>query len=310
MKVLIIPVILLLVFSGYISATDSDTAPKPSISFTFDDGSIKDMPGYNVRTWNRLILAALEKNRVKAVLFIKGSGMDNKKGKAIIESWSRAGHLIGNHTYSHYYYNSKKVSIDSFKADFLKNDRFISKFSTYTKIFRFPYLKEGNSIEKRDGFRKFLKRHNYRNGYVTIDASDWYVNSRLLKRLKKDKNSDIEGFRKFYIKHLYARAEFYDNLAYRLTGRRVKHNILLHHNFAAALFLDDLIKHFRNRGWNIIDAEEAYNDPVYKREPDTIPAGESLIWSLAKESGRFEKILRYPAEDSRYEKEEMDALGL
>jgi len=34
------------------------------------------------------------------------------------------------------------------------------------------------------------------------------------------------------------------------------------------------------------------------------------VWSLAKDSGKFEKNLRYPAEDSRYEKPKMDQLGL
>ena len=41
-----------------------------------------------------------------------------------------------------------------------------------------------------------------------------------------------------------------------------------------------------------------------------MPAGESLIWALAKETGRFESSLRYPGEDGGYEKPKMDALGL
>ena len=41
-----------------------------------------------------------------------------------------------------------------------------------------------------------------------------------------------------------------------------------------------------------------------------LPAGESLIWVLAKQSGKYDSMLRYPAEDERYEKEKMDALGL
>lgn len=60
----------------------------------------------------------------------------------------------------------------------------------------------------------------------------------------------------------------------------------------------------------MIDAKKAYQDSIYNSKPKTIPAGESLIWSLAKESGQFENKLRYPAEDSRYEKDKMDQLGL
>ena len=41
-----------------------------------------------------------------------------------------------------------------------------------------------------------------------------------------------------------------------------------------------------------------------------LPAGESLIWALAKESNKFDRSLRYPGEDGDYEKPKMDALGL
>ncbi|MBA4144431.1 MAG: polysaccharide deacetylase, partial [Cytophaga sp.] len=95
-----------------------------------------------------------------------------------------------------------------------------------------------------------------------------------------------------------------------LTNRRIHHVILLHHNLAAVLFLDDLIKHFKDNGWEVTDADQAYEDAIYTETPNTIPAGESLIWALARMSGRFEKVLRYPAEDGEYEKPWMDKLGL
>jgi hypothetical protein len=41
-----------------------------------------------------------------------------------------------------------------------------------------------------------------------------------------------------------------------------------------------------------------------------VPAGESLIWALAKESGRFQDRLRYPGEDGVYEEPKMNTLGL
>jgi hypothetical protein len=67
---------------------------------------------------------------------------------------------------------------------------------------------------------------------------------------------------------------------------------------------------FKRKGWRLIDAEDAYKDSVFYAMPKIAPAGESLIWALAKETGRFDKLLRYPAEDGEYEKPAMDALGL
>jgi hypothetical protein len=49
---------------------------------------------------------------------------------------------------------------------------------------------------------------------------------------------------------------------------------------------------------------------IFMSEPKHLPAGESLIWSLAKESGKFDSVLRYPGEDGDYEKDKMDKHGL
>jgi hypothetical protein len=41
-----------------------------------------------------------------------------------------------------------------------------------------------------------------------------------------------------------------------------------------------------------------------------MPAEQSLIWSLAKQTGQYDNKLRYPGEDGEYEKDKMDKLGL
>ncbi|MFN3195875.1 MAG: polysaccharide deacetylase family protein [Chlorobiota bacterium] len=280
---------------------------KSKISFSFDDGSTKDYPNYKSDDWNRLLLKTLDKHSIQAILFVKGKSLDNSKGEIILESWDNEGHLIGNHTYNHPYYHSSAVDLDSFKVELLKADSLINQYENYVKFFRFPYLKEGNTIEKRDGFRTFLKRQGYRNGHVTIDASDWYIDNRLVKELKKDSNK-LESFREYYVDHLVNRAQYYDSLAYEITGRRINHNLLLHHNLAAALFLDDFIIKLKVIGWEIVNVEDAYEDEIYESEVDILPAGESLIWSLAKKSGKYNNALRYPAEGKQYEKPKLDSL--
>lgn len=283
---------------------------KPKISFTFDDGSTNDMPGYKLEIWNQMILDNLKKYDIKAILFSQGNNKLSEKGKYVLSSWNDAGHKIANHTFTHPNFSSNKISLDYFEAELIKNDSIIKDYSNYYKYFRFPYLKEGNTFEKIEGFRQFLKEKGYKNGYVSIDASDWYIAGRLVARLKTDFLADISGYRNFYIDHLYDRAMFYDSLALKLTNRHINHVMLLHHNLTSALFLGDLIQYFKDKGWEIMDADKAYEDEIYNSEPANIPAGESLIWALAKQSGRFESILRYPAEDDVYEKPKMDKLGL
>ncbi|MEC7263388.1 MAG: polysaccharide deacetylase, partial [Bacteroidota bacterium] len=160
--------------------------------------------------------------------------------------------------------------------------------------------------------RNILTSHHYTNGYVTIDASDWYVNQRLIAMLKKKgmEKTDLEGYKNFYLDHIMARAEYYEKLSLELHGRHINHTLLLHHNLTSALFLGDLVQKFKDEGWEVVDSDKAYNDSVFKNIPFAAFAGESLIWSLAKQSGKYDSILRYPAEDGSYEKEKMDKLGL
>jgi hypothetical protein len=192
----------------------------------------------------------------------------------------------------------------------LKCEAIINSYKNFAKLIRFPYLKEGDTVEKRDGLRKWMHEQNYRAAYVTIDASDWYIDDRLKKRLSSDIHSDLKPYRNFYLDHLWSRSTFYDGLARKLTGRSVHHTILLHHALVNGLFLSDLISLYRSKGWHVVDASEAFRDPIFSLEPKTLPAGESLIWAMAKETGNYESILRYPGEDSKYEEPEMDKRGL
>ena len=283
---------------------------KSSVCFTFDDGNPKDILQYDNEVWNKMILDQLTERDLQAVLFVCGRNLDNEDGKKILERWDKAGHIIANHTYSHFNYNNPKNDFEKYRDDILRCDSLISGYKNFQKYFRFPMLKAGETREKRDSISAFLQRTGYKNGYVTIDNSDWFINLRMIKFMGEHPDSSIEKYKKYYIEHLIDRAKYYDDIAYKLLGRRVKHTLLLHHNLTSALFLNELMEAFEKEGWELIDADEAFTDPIFEMIPDIVPAGESIIWSLAKASGKFEDELRYPAEDSPYEEERMNKLGL
>jgi peptidoglycan-N-acetylglucosamine deacetylase len=283
----------------------------PQVAITMDDfnwaGDPVKMSGAEK---NQAILSALRSHSLKAALFVRGSNIDNDEGKNLLKTWNIAGHLIGNHSYSHWYYNSSKITSEAFAKDILRCEDLLKDFSSFQKIFRFPFLKEGESASKRDALRAFLGEHAYRTGHVTIDASDWIVDDRLRKRLTKDPSADVGRYRQFYLDHMWERALYYDDLARKVLGHTVKHTILVHFSLLNALFLGDLVGMFKSKGWQVIDAVDAFSDPVFSAQPKIVPAGESIIWALAKETGRFDNVLRYPGEDGDYETTKMDKLGL
>jgi hypothetical protein len=267
---------------------------------------------------NERILGVLAKRNIKSILFVCGKRVDSDAGQQLVTAWDRAGHDIGNHSYSHLYFNASggansddtNVTLSEFEADSLKNEPLIRSYSHFVRLFRYPYFKEGDTAEKRDGMRTFLPEHGYRIGRATIDASDWAINSRLESRVKENPKADLTAYGNFFLQHIWERAQFYEVLTHRALNHPVRHTVLLHHNALNALFLDQLIAMFVAEGWRPIDSDRAFADSAYDLQPRILPAGESLIWALAKQTRQFEKELRYPGEDDVYENPKMDALKL
>jgi len=287
------------------------SASGPQGCLTMDDPKVEDTPRLSAGEINSHILKALrDHSNLKIALFVCGMRVGSEAGKRLLRVWDEDDHMIANHSYSHRYYHSPEISFDEFSKDILKGEPVIKDYRNFRKLFRFPFLKEGDTADKRDRARSFLKERGYRIGYVTIDNSDWYIETRMRKRLAENPQADLRGYRDFYLDHIWERATFYNDLAARVLGREVKHVLYVHHNLLSALFLGDMLSMLESKGWKLVNAEKVYQDPLYSSAPNIAPAGESLIWALAKETGKFNSILRYPGEDGPYEKQKMDKLGL
>lgn len=254
-----------------------------TLTLTFDDGPNRvQTPLLSAEARNAAILKALGDAKVQAIVFANGiDGGDTVKGRAALAAWGRAGHGVGNHTYSHL----RLADLATFKADFLRCDAMILNLPGYTKLFHFPYLKEGATLNVRDGMRKALAEAGYRDAHVTIPTFDWLIDEHLRTRLKADPRTALEPYRTYYVEDVLDQADQARTLALRLTGREVAHAMLLHHCLLNALFLGDLIRALRANGWTLVSPQEAYADPIYQEAPRTLDTGTSLLRTLAAERG-------------------------
>jgi peptidoglycan/xylan/chitin deacetylase (PgdA/CDA1 family) len=281
-------------------------ATAQTLAFTFDDG-LDPRTQPQAARWNAAILQALDEAKVQAMLFPAGKVVDSPEGMALVAAWSERGHRVGNHTYAHRNLASPRVSLPGFTADVQAAEALLGHLPTWTRRLRFPYLKEGASADKRDGVRDWMALHGYQGAPVSVDTSDWYYNERFLAWRDQHPKADGAKFREAYLAHLWSRALYYDGLAQRMLGRSPRHVMLLHTNAINAAFLPEVIRMFRQRGWQIVPPEQAYEDPLYRRNIDSLPAGESVVWAVARRAKRAG--LRYPAEDAVYEKPKLDRLG-
>lgn len=257
------------------------------LAFSFDDGpKLEATPLLSPQARNAALLTHLAQAKAQAVFFVTVSqGSDRPEGRALLQALGEGGHLIANHTVTHPDFNAAGTSLDAFERELEGCDAVIRAVPGYARFFRFPYLREGATEAKRDGIRAYLRQKDYRIGYVSIDTCDWLIDQRLCEKLAKDPKADLAPWRAYYLEHLRQFSEAYRALAKGIYGRDIPHVLLLHHNLLNALFLGDVIRNFRERGWTLVAPEVAYRDPAYRVEPKVLPVDGSVLDSAAEALG-------------------------
>lgn len=276
------------------------------MAITMDDFGL----GFDVRldplARNRKILEAFAAVNHKAAGFITGSFVESEIGKTILRSWGEAGHILANHTWLHK--NSAESETSDIQSDILKNHDFLKDVQGFKPYFRFPFLAEGRDAAQLADYRAFLKQAGYREAPVTIDTIDWYVTSRLEKRLDLNPEYDVSGYRDYYVSACVKLAEHGHALAQSLGLENLPHLVLMHHNILNGLFLKDVLLALQKSGWEFVDAEQALAHEFYQNPP-VIPAFGRSVLDVHRQV-RGLPAFPYPKEYRSFGEKMMDALGL
>jgi peptidoglycan-N-acetylglucosamine deacetylase len=262
------------------------------IAFSFDD--VPRGPGAFLDVGQRpqMLIAALKEGGIHQSAFFANPGRISgiNKGAEAIAAYAAAGHLIANHTNNHLRLSS--VSAQTFLADVDAAEGWLKGKPNYRPWLRFPQLDEGGSNKvKRDAVRAGLRSRGIRNGYVTADGWDWYMESRTLDAKRAGKVMDVAALRDLYIETHVQSAEFSDKLARRMFPKPPVQMLLLHETDLAAMFVDDLAKALRAKGWEIVPADMVYADPMANMIPNSdVTNGtylEMLAWEKQIKGGRW-----------------------
>lgn len=247
-----------------------------------------------------MLVAGLKKARVpQAAFFVTPGNLaqpGGKGGEARIAAYARAGHVIGNHSWSHWWLHRTPAA--AYVADLDRASAWLKGRAGYRPWFRFPYLDEGRrDLAKRAEVRAALAARGLRNGYVTVDDYDWHLDALATAARRAGKRIDMAALRDLYVETLVGAAEFYDRIARDALGRQPAQVLLLHETDLNALFAEDLVRGLRRAGWAIIGMDEAYRDPIAAREPDGWFTAGGRVAALAQETGRAPKDLIDPRTD-------------
>jgi peptidoglycan/xylan/chitin deacetylase (PgdA/CDA1 family) len=270
----------------------------PKMAITFDDlpahGSFP--PGTTRVEIAQKILAALREAGIPPTFgFVNGMATEqHPTDSAALAAWRAAGQPLGNHTWSHMNLNTH--SLEEFEAEVNRNERLLKDLMKDADWhwFRFPYLAEGDTPEKRAGARAFLKRGGYKVAGVTMSFSDYLWTEPYFRCRTKSDSKAIHALEDSYLSAADESIEYYRSISRALYGRDIPYVLLLHIGALDAETLPRLLQLYRSKGFTFVTLQEAEADEFYRNsvELELRPGIDSL------EGAMTERGLSLPARAS------------
>ncbi|HXW89451.1 MAG TPA: polysaccharide deacetylase family protein [Terriglobales bacterium] len=242
------------------------------VAITFDDLPLNGElpPGVTRLKIARDTIAVLRARHVPPTYgFVNAKKLEgNADAAEALKVWV-ASEPIGSHTYGHIDLNAN--SVESFEREIDENEpvlELLAGTNADWHWFRYPFLREGDTVEKRRAVRSYLQSHAYRVAQVTLDWEDYLWNSSYARCVAKNDAPSIERLRSSYLQVQSSYLDLGHQLAQLVYARDIHHVLLLHLGAFSSTILPDALDLLAKKGFKLVTLEEAENDPVYQGDPD------------------------------------------
>jgi peptidoglycan-N-acetylglucosamine deacetylase len=199
-----------------------------------------------------------------------------------LQIWRSAGFPLANHTYSHIDLHANETA--AFEQNVITNEAMLAQLMGREdwRWFRYPFLREGNTREKRHAVRSFLADRQYKIAQVTMDFSDYAYNEPYARCMEKGDLAGIETLRSTYLREAAESLAASEAASQQLFGRNINHVMLLHVGGFQPMMLPHLFALLERRGYKLITLREAQSDPAYAEDPDVaMDYGTSFLNQIA-----------------------------
>ena len=284
-------IVLRIVF--FLALTQISRAQK--VAITFDDLPLNgDLPPGMTRV--EIVgntLAVLKMLHVPAVYgFVNAKKLEeNTDAAEALKLWADA-EPVGNHTYGHMDLNANPA--EAFEREIEEDEPVLELVAAKDANWywlRYPFLREGDTVEKRRAVRAFLEAHHYRVAQVTLDWEDYLWNSAYARCVAKNDAKSIAWLRSSYLDTESAYLDLGREMAKLVYGHDINHVLLLHLGAFSSTILPEALGLLEKKGFKLVTLEEAESDPAYGIDPD---AGSKYGGTLLEEWMEARKI-KYPA---------------
>lgn len=242
------------------------------MAVTFDDlpahGALP--PGNTRLEIAQSILKTLKREKLPPVYgFINGGrGEKDPNSLSVLKAWRAARQPLGNHTWAHLDLN--KESAEEFEAEVSRNEPLLKELMGKEDWhwLRYPFLHEGDTVEKRRAVRRWLFAHGYKIAEVSMDFEDYLWNEPYSRCVAKGNEKSIQRLHDSYLAVADQYYGVFRELSHIVYGRDVKYVLLMHVGAFDARMLPELLKLYRAKGVQFISLQQAMSDPSYQDDPD------------------------------------------
>ena len=255
------------------------------LAFTFDDlPSHGPLPQGETRLQiAQSILDTLQQQRMPPTYgFVNGVHLATDPSSAeVLKAWAAAGQPLGNHTYAHVDLNS--ITAVAFEQDIEKNEPILKQYAGNSDwhYLRFPFLHEGDTLEKRRAIRAWLTAHNYKIAEVNMSFGDYLWNPAYARCVANHDEASIKQLHDLYLAAADDAIAPTRALSKEVYGRDIPYVLLMHIGAFDARMLPELIALYRSRGFSFVSLPEAEKNPAYSDDADIAPAGGTELDQLA-----------------------------
>jgi peptidoglycan-N-acetylglucosamine deacetylase len=241
------------------------------LAITMDDLPLNGTlpPGVTRAQTTKSVLEIFKKRHVPPVYgFVNAKKLEgNADGAEALRLWAAA-EPVGNHTYSHM--DLEQIPAEAFERDIEENEPALELLAGTDNWhwLRYPYLHEGDTVEKRRTVRAYLQMRGYKIAQVSLDWEDYLWNTAYARCLAKNDRQAIAWLRTSY---LNTASEFLDlgrEQAKLIYGHDINHVLLMHLGAFSSTILPDALDLLNKKGFKLVTLEEAESDPAYEADPD------------------------------------------
>lgn len=213
---------------------------------------------------------------------------EHPEGLDMLRAWRAAGQPLANHTWSHPDFND--TTSEQFIANIQANQPLLRILmpspSDDWHWLRYPYLSEGDTLEKHREVRSWLKENHYRVAEVTMDFEDWAWNEPYSRCAAKNDAAALTQLHDTYLSTADQYITYYRVISKAVYGRDIPLILLMHVGAFDAHMLPELLSLYRSRGFTFVTLPEAAADPIYAEDSDiAYKNGDTLTEQLAFKRG-------------------------